>query len=462
MRNRKLSYTLFLIFIIAQASCKSTMKKTRYDPLSPELKKKKYNIILITFDALGARYLSLYGFPGETAPNIRKFSRHSYIFTNAVSQSGSTISSLSSIFTSRYYDIDDVLYKGGRYLKKNRIYLPYVLSENGYENYGIVSDYLSGSVSGFEFGFDVFNDVGHDQRRRASETFAMAAELMEDAAQEPFFLWIHNEEPHAPYTPPEKYFRRFYRNKKYPTIYTDSIKSKKQLKEILFSVSSGSDNYILNGCLQQISTEQLKQLKAQYLGNILYADEMFGVFMDRLRAGGYYDNSIIIVSADHGESMGAHSIFGHNTSYQDVIHVPLLIHLPGQEFSESIEYPVEMVDIYPSIMNLTGIDISGRIRGEDLFSVQRKKNTQFSAFAGSKVIIRDRKKYWQSSEGTTYYYDLVNDSNEEIIMTDGAFKAFSGLFKMFQPITDDSAIPGEEKEFPEEIKQRFREDGYWE
>jgi len=432
---------------------------------------KNYNVILITFDALGANYLSIYGFDKETAPNLKEFSKQSFIFSNAISQCGTTAQSLVSMFTSRYPYTDDLVTEE-LVAKKNKLFLPYFLQNRGYNTYGIVRDMLAGSAFGFSHGFDYF-DEKLTWPPDAKETFNSAINLTKNNLKEPFFLWIHNEEPHAPYIPPEKYFRIFYKNYSVPTIYSieglynpidqnydeffteEYDKYRLRLAELSGNVK---EYKMYDNKKRKLSEEEVKQLKAQYLGNIMYADENFGKFLKYIKTQPFFNNTIIIISADHGESLGSHNIFDHNYLYQDIIHIPLLIHLPEQDFTRIIEEPVESVDIYPTIAHILGLNVEYNLRGENLFSKNRNKSFQFSEYPDTKILINKEIKFLTERDDL-YFYNLSQDYNE-LNGIDMSHEEKENIFNI-SILPEDIFLPQNMTEISEEMKQQLIGSGYW-
>lgn len=437
--------TAILLFAIVASSIQ--MKNPSFVGSAFEkFPKKNYNIILITFDALGADYLSIYGFDRETAPNLNNFSRQAYIFTNAVSQSATTTMSLCSILASRYHS-EDRLIKNSSLICANDFVLPIILRAAGYNNYAIVRDYFAKAKFGFSSGFQYFND-NSSFFGNAEETFDSAIQLANTSLKEPFFLWIHNEEPHSPYTPPERYFKIFYGNTSVPNIYIYDNKSLTKVYTIYVKA------YGDNGKMTE-KREEIKQLRALYLANIFYADDNFGRFLDFIKTKDFFDNTIIIIAADHGELLGEHGLFNHNNCFQPTIHVPLLIHLPGQDFSMRIDKPVELVDIYPTITNLLGVSLRHQIRGEDLFSVNRTKATQYSE-CGYIILIKNEIKFWNIANDT-FYYNLTRDYHEN---SPTFAPQYHAIFNM-PNLPSDTAQNNTSSQNPEELKKELREHGYW-
>jgi len=389
--------------------------------MSPTLASEKKNVILITFDAMGARYLPFYGFEKDTAPNLDAFSKECFLFTNAISQNGSTSISLGSLFTSRYPYIDNLMVDVVNF-KENKVFLPYFLKKMGYNTYAVVRDEYAKSRYGFNHGFDYFDEDYYPNTNTAEETFGSATALLKNRIKEPFFLWIHNEEPHSPYLPPEKYFREFYPERNIPTIYSlidpskgrpfeMELKNYRRFNRYLLNLSEESHRYLIYGREMKLGDEEIKQLRARYWGNIKYADEHFGRFLKHIKAQPFFNRTIMVITSDHGESLGAHNLFDHNDLYQDIIHTPLLLHLPGQSEKRIIDTPVELVDIYPTLLELLEIEVKEKIRGENLLKEKRKKLFQVSEYPWKKVFIKDKIKYvWD--DRFFYSYQLDKDPNE--------------------------------------------------
>jgi arylsulfatase A-like enzyme len=388
--------------------------------LSPVFAAEKKNVILVTFDAMGARYLPFYGFDRNTAPNLDSFSKECLLFTNVISQSGSTSISLGSLFTS-YYPFTDNLMTDVVNFKKNKLCLPHVLQGKGYHTYAIVRDEYAKSGYGFGHGFDYFDEDYPPDGNTAEETFDSAISLIKNL-KEPFFLWIHNEEPHSPYLPPEKYFREFYPERNIPTIYSligsskgrpyeMDLKNYRRFNRYLLNLSEESHRYEIYGREMTLGDEEIKQLRARYWGNIKYADEHFGRFLKWIKAQPFFNRTIVVITSDHGESLGAHHLFDHNELYQDIIHVPLLLHLPGQNFRKIVDKPAELVDIYPTLLNLLGLSVEHKIRGENLLQEKREKLFQFSEYPWKKILVENKMKY-VCDQDLFYAYHLDRDPDE--------------------------------------------------
>jgi len=441
---------------------------------TPSLSKNKPNIILITFDALSAEDMSLYGYPLKTTPNIDAFSKECYVFENAYSASNWTRPSIGALLTGRY--------PNKHFLNNNNIMntncnlpefsLPAVLKSQGYQNNAISANlgYAHPLANGMYPYFDSlpygYDDpesnsryfleravgISHQIRIRygtkspmwlviilaeidarvpflanskysskpwfpPSLVFNDAKKLLSQNVSKsesaPIFLWTHIIPPHFPYLPGAKFKGHFLPGEEFST--RDSIK--------LYDF--GGHSY---DSLQQAKMDRLRK---RYDENILYADDGFGHYLDFLKKKGYLESSIVIISADHGESF-SHRFQGHGglQLYQPLIHIPLLIHLPGQKTGKRIATNVSQVDLAPTIMELTSMQLPNWLDGESLknimsgtsnhekpvFSMHIDGKTRKGAIKkGTVAVIFGTYKYIYNIENKLgELYNLAQDPNETI------------------------------------------------
>jgi arylsulfatase A-like enzyme len=164
----------------------------------------------------------------------------------------------------------------------------------------------------------------------------------------PFFLWTHLMVPHSPYLPGKPFKGAFSGN-------TDEFASFESQKDFL------SRRYLPE------EQPSIDKIRLRYDENLLYADNALGSFLSRLQKSGRLDDSIVIVSADHGESF-SHGWQGHGGPhlYQPFVHIPLLIHLPGQKKGQRIGTTVSQTDIAPTILDLLGYKVPSWMNGRSL------------------------------------------------------------------------------------------------
>jgi arylsulfatase A-like enzyme/Tfp pilus assembly protein PilF len=286
------------------------------------------NIILITMDTTRADRMGFMGSTLGLTPNLDKLARDSAVFTRAYAQAPFTPSSHATILSGTYPQYHQVL-AFPIPLAKTVPYLPDILGAHGYHTGAFVGSMAldpKWGVPGFERGFDTYyagfmpgpGDRYQSVEWRAGEVVTHALGWLSKRPPGPFFVWIHVFDPHDPYDPPEPYKTRY--------------------------------------------------AKALYDGEIAYMDSALGNLFGQLKASGLYDGALIAVTADHGESLGAHGEDQHGILlYDETIHVPLVIKLPhGQAAGKRVENKVELADMMPTVLGSLGIPVPDKVQGQSL------------------------------------------------------------------------------------------------
>ncbi|MGB9074958.1 MAG: sulfatase-like hydrolase/transferase [Terriglobales bacterium] len=319
------------------------------------------NIVLITMDTTRADRMGFLGSKGGLTPNLDVLARDSAVFTRAYAQAPLTPTSHSTILTGTYPQYHQVL-TFPIPLAKTMPYLPAILKDHGYSTAAFVgsiaTDYKWG-VPGFDRGFDTY-DAGFQWdgytpktryqtvERRAGDVVAHALDWLSKHQKGPFFIWVHVYDPHDPYDPPQPYKTRY--------------------------------------------------AKALYDGEIAYSDSALGKLFRQLRTSGVYDNTVVAVTADHGEALGAHGEEEHGIFlYDETIHVPLLIKLPhGATTGKRIEDRVELADIVPTVLGAAGIAVPEKVQGQSLLGFLEPGT---AAGAAAAKAWQDRGAYAQADYG---------------------------------------------------------------
>jgi arylsulfatase A-like enzyme len=418
------------------------------------------NIILVTFDALAAENMSLYGYFRETTPQMDMFAEESYIFNNMYAGYNSTAPSVISLLTGKYPTTHGAVTNWYFHIERGvrDENIAALMRTGGYQTAAVVSNYLAHPMHNMTYeSFDylrypyvklLWSEVflseiimrlariecfpGYivDFVRRyqdlliklsprhsavntqplwpASLTFQEAIDYLE-SADSPFFLWVHVIPPHDPYLPSDKFKYAFLKEKVF-----DSYRDQLRIEH-----------------LQQYENEfqpTVDKLRSRYDEFLLDTDYEFGLFLEAVKRLGHYEDSIIIVSADHGESFEKGVLMhGGQYLYQPMIHIPLIIHMPGQEQGKRTSSNAETVDIAPTILELTGLEIPGWIEGESLvkamqgdhvsdkprFSMSLKKGRGGVFAWGTVAVIKDGYKYiYALEDGWGELYNLETDPGE--------------------------------------------------
>jgi arylsulfatase A-like enzyme/lipopolysaccharide biosynthesis regulator YciM len=290
------------------------------------------NVILITIDTLRADRLSCYGSQRITTPSIDNLAGEGARFANAASTVPFTLPAHSSIMTGTYPPYHGVRENVGYFLDETLPTLAERLAAGGWATAGFVSAFVLDSRWGIARGFETFYDdfdlegsktanLGSVQRDGRLTVAEAVRWLDSGKAREPFFLWLHLFDPHDPYKPPEPF------RSQYPG--------------------------------------------HPYDAEVAYADSLIGEFRAALDSRGLLDRSLLILTGDHGEGLGQHQEGFHGFFvYDSTVRVPLILRAPGGSFSgRVVEEVVSHVDILPTVLEATGLEIPEHAQGSSLLSV---------------------------------------------------------------------------------------------
>jgi len=337
MRMMRRVITLNFLFLALLPSFAAADQSAENLPAKP-------NVILITLDTVRADRMGFLGSKKGLTPHLDALASQGVVFERAYSQAPITPASHASILSGTYPQYHGLRNFGDR-LPPGVPFLPEVLHAQGYKTGAfvgsIILDPKNGFASGFERGFDVYNAGFHRQKkgerreasmqRRGEVTLAQVLEWLGQQNQQkdaPFFLWFHLWDAHDPYNPPEPFRSRF--------------------------------------------------PNAPYNAGIAYVDETVGKLLDYLRSHGLYDNSLIAVAADHGESLGDHGELTHSIFlYDATIHVPLLFKLPGNRLAgQRVNAVASLVDLAPTVLDGLGQSPPTTMQGHSLLPLVGNPNPE--------------------------------------------------------------------------------------
>ncbi|MFQ6109690.1 MAG: sulfatase-like hydrolase/transferase, partial [Candidatus Aminicenantales bacterium] len=306
------------------------------------------NIVLFTIDTLRADHLECYGYDRVKTPHINTLASEGLLFEHTIAQAPLTLPSHSSIFTGTYPLFHGIRDNGGFYLDESHITLAEVLKGRGYATGAFVGAFVLDSRWGLDQGFDYYFDhfdltkykrISLDSvQRRGDEVLAEACEWLEKNGKHKFFTWIHLYDPHTPYDPPEPYRTQY-----------------------------GGRHYGL------------------YDGEIAYVDQLMGEFRRFLEERNLWDKTLVIFTADHGESLGEHKESAHGFFiYDSAIRVPLIMRFPEKRIQgRVIPNQVRSIDIMPTVLHMIGEDPPESVQGKSLLSLilGRDNKEEFPAYS---------------------------------------------------------------------------------
>ncbi len=328
------------------------------------------NVLLLTMDTTRYDVIT----PSIT-PHIQSIREESLWFDACTSPSPITLPAHSSILTGTYPNRHGVRDNTIFRLSEDAVTLPEIFQGRGYHTAAFVSSFILDHRFGLNQGFLRYSDRFLQPRnstsrlpveRRAEETINMTLSHLRQNLQEPFFLWVHLYDPHADYSPPPPF---------------DSLAPSEP-----------------------------------YIGEVAYMDHQIGRLVDFMRETRLWYRTVTVVAADHGESLGSHQEPTHGfLLHEATLHVPLMVHLPHQTKGSVVHRPVSLVDIFPTILQLTGLPPSS-CDGADLMKVSDRliySETYIpQAFFWSPLfrVRKDNSVYVATPHDAAY--DLSNDPGE--------------------------------------------------
>lgn len=355
------------------------------------------NVLIISMDTTRSDYLSCYGYPQKTTPNIDALAREGTLFANALSPIPLTLPAHSTMMTGTIPPYHGVHDNAEMKLADSNLTLAEKLSEHGFKTHAIVSAMVLGKEFGLDQGFGTYDDqidksgekvnIPH---RKGGQITELALAWLEENRDEKFFLFLHYYDPHYPYAAPEPFASKF--------------------KDV---PNPGN-----------VSSRILKN-RGGYAGEIAYTDHCIGQVIDKLKETGLYDSTLIVITGDHGEMLFAKEEPTHGYFiYQEALKVPLILRTPGAHTPKRVKSIAGIVDIMPTICSLLGIAMPSEIHGQDLSPYIDGSDTTTgdrAIFCESLLptkynansllgIVTDRYKYIQTTNPELY--DLVNDPYE--------------------------------------------------
>jgi choline-sulfatase len=287
------------------------------------------NIVLITLDSTRADRMGFLGSKAGLTPNLDRLARQSMVFEQAYSQTPLTVVSHATILSGTYPQTHRVTEFGAR-LAPTLPFIPDLLQGRGYQTAAFVGslalDPKNGLAPGFDRGFTLY-DAGFRPPQRslekspadrpAAQVVARANAWLARNLKQPFFVWVHLNDPQSASAPP-------------------------------------------------------------YNAAVVAADAAVGKLIAALRTAKLYDDALIIIASDHGQSLGAHGEETHGVFlYDETVHVPLLLKFPqNQNAGKRLTARARLVDVAPAILEIAGVPIPSQMQGQSLLRIARANADQ--------------------------------------------------------------------------------------
>jgi arylsulfatase A-like enzyme/Tfp pilus assembly protein PilF len=292
------------------------------------------NVVFITIDTLRADHLGCYGYKQIHTPNIDALAEEGVRFERAFTPVPVTLPSHTVIFTGTYPMYSGMHDFSGNKLSATQPTLASVLKSDGYTTGAVVASAVLDSRFGLNRGFDFYYDhfdfsrldeANLDEMERPGNVVAdTALAWLSRNYQKKFFLWMHLYDPHYPYRPPAPFSEEY---KDHP-----------------------------------------------YDGEIAFADQQVGRLIQFLKDKGLYNNTLIVLSGDHGESLGEHGEKTHGFFiYNATLHVPVIVHVPGAK-PKAVDDLVSTADLMPTVLSALGMAVPAEVQGRSLLPLIEEPN----------------------------------------------------------------------------------------
>ena len=366
------------------------------------------NVVLMTLDTTRADHLGCYGYGRDTSPNLDRLADEAVVHERAYSTTSWTLPAHASLFTGKFttshgarYDAEGPLrltsgidgpevwdnYRA-RGLSRGETTLASVLSEAGYATGAVVAGPWMKAVFGLGLGFDHYDDEDiHSVSGRLAEEVTDAALGWIDGLElsgpdgAPFFLFLNYYDPHSPFGAPEPFTFEY-------------LPPERRSRQALNERANWVDLYD---------------------GEIKYTDLHVGRLFDGLRERGAWDDTLVIVTADHGELFGEHGLWGHGESLsQEEIHVPMIVRYPGSRGAGRSDVPIQLVDVPALVLDLLELPLppDALALGAHPIVAEVYPLELFIKTGDWRVLVEWPHKYmWNSKRGDALF-DLESDPAE--------------------------------------------------
>jgi len=388
--------TVCVTALIALAACNRSGTVRPADSVPPL---RPVNLVVVTIDTLRADRLHCYGNKDIETPALDALAQRGVLFENAVAQTPLTPPSHASIFTGTNPNVHHVRNTGGFALQASPAPLARILQAQGWDTAAFIGASVLKKAFGFNQGFGVYDDqmpkpeksLGEIEypERRASVVVDHALGWLNAQSGKPFFVWLHLYDPHEPYDPPAPFHEKYKQN--------------------------------------------------LYDGEIAYTDQQLGRFLDAVAKKSPAGDTLVVVLADHGESLGEHGEFNHGIFlYDATLHIPFLIAGPGVPAGVRVQQQARTIDVLPTVLELMGGKAPASVQGVSLMPAFSGKSVQ-TTYSYEETLYPKMNMGWSELRGIRTarwkyvraprpeLYDLAQDPGEKVNVLDSHPKEFREL-----------------------------------
>jgi len=334
------------------------------------------NVVVITIDTLRPDHLGCYGYKQIRTPNIDALAADGVRFEHAYTPVPVTLPAHTAIFTGTYPMLSGMHDFSANKLNPQQPTLASVLKEHGYTTGAVIGSAVLDSRFGLNHGFDFYYDHFDFSRLQESNLDEMErpGNVVTDVTldwlaknyQKKFFLWMHLYDPHYPYRPPAPYSQEY---ESHP-----------------------------------------------YDGEIAFADAQVGRLLRFLKEKGLYRHTLIVLSGDHGESLGEHGEKTHGFFiYNATLRVPLIVHLPGEASAKTVTDLVNLADLMPTVLQILKVDVPSQVQGRNLLPLMAPKKEAASRSLYAETFLPRLHFNWSELRGVeTENYHFIDAPKPEL------------------------------------------------
>ena len=358
------------------------------------------NVLVVSFDALRADRLGVYGYPRPTSPGLDAFARGAVVFDRVWAAGQATPTSFAAAFTGRW---PAHVFRGWRLEPVPT--LAGTFAAAGYDTAFFSASPQLVPERGFDRGFGRYEilaapagdaDAEADGDADDEQVLRRASRWLAEEARAPFLLWVHFLSPHAPYD------------------------HRAGSAHLYRAPAAGRFERTTGPAFEVRSAAELARVADLYDGEVLHADRLFGRLQQvSAAAAGHAGEILVAVTADHGEELMDHGGLQHVKVFEEVIRIPLIVRHPRGAGGRRSDLPASNVDLLPTLAEIAGLEPPAGIDGVSLLAppvpdrlrlalaMTHPTEHYLAAARGSEKAIVDCRR------GSGTLYDLAADPREE-------------------------------------------------
>ena len=438
------------------------------------------NLVVVVADTLRADYLGCYGFGNGVSPHLDQLATESVVFDRCFTQAPWTKPATASLLTSLYPETHGLTdHEGGFWsdsperragvLPASATTLAEALAASGYRTAGFTANSWLVRSYGFAQGFEMYDDFAARLDTHADEILDNARRWLEHSdPRQPFFLYLHFMDVHAPYDGSKSDYERL---SGLPELQADRPLSDTEVPFNRWQNIDRKPSWVSEG-----ERHRLAYWRTRYASGVRALDRRLDAFVHELRLSGRLDDTVFVLTSDHGEHLFEHGDWSHGQNlYDHQLRIPLIIRdAGGRGGGRRVEEVVELVDVMPTVLALLRLPIPPGLEGRDLSpafqggeldadrasfatAVQRRPGMR-SVRTGSHKLIVDL------DTDETWLFDLRTDPTEQFDLAerepDEVRALRARLDDHIAALAERGAIPVEDVVIPEDELRRLEALGY--